>query len=149
MATALLPKDFKEFLKLLGSKRVKYLLIGGYAVGYHGFPRATADMDIWIALNPQNATKAMEALKTFGFGQEELTAELFQKKDQIIRMGRPPFRIEVLTGISGVEFEACYKRRVVDTIDGVKINIINLQDLKRNKKASGRHKDLEDLQHLP
>jgi hypothetical protein len=149
MATARLPKDFKEFLKLLGSKRVKYLLVGGYAVGYHGYPRATADMDIWIALDARNAAKALDVLKTFGFAQTELTEELLLKGDQVIRMGLPPFRIEVLTGVSGVTFESCYRRRIRDTIDGVKVNIIALPDLKRNKKASGRHKDLEDLEHLP
>jgi phage replication-related protein YjqB (UPF0714/DUF867 family) len=149
MATIHLPTDFKEFLKLLNVHRVEYLLIGGYAVGYHGYPRATADMDIWIAINPENAEKIVAALQQFGFTVPELTEELFLKKDQIVRMGLPPVRLEITTGISGVNFNECYAERVVDILDGVKVNIINLKYLKINKKASGRHKDLDDLENLP
>jgi hypothetical protein len=125
------------------------LLIGGYAVGYHGYPRATADMDIWIAISPSNAEKIVEVLKEFGFDLPELTSELFLKKDQIIRMGVPPIRIEIATTISGVNFEECFKNRLIDTLDGVDVNLISLKDLKVNKKASGRHKDLNDLENLP
>ncbi|MDX1524140.1 MAG: hypothetical protein R3264_21095, partial [Anaerolineae bacterium] len=90
MATIHLPPDFKEFLQLLNSHQVEYLLIGGYAVGYYGYPRATADMDIWIAINLENATKVVNVLQEFGFGIEELTPDLFLKEEQIIRMGVPP-----------------------------------------------------------
>jgi len=149
MVTIHLPTDFKEFLKLLNERRVEYLLIGGYAVGYHGYPRATADMDIWIAMQPQNAVKLVAALKEFGFDVPELTAKLFLKENQIIRMGVPPVRLEITTTISGVSFEECYAKKVVDTLDGVKVNLISLKHLKVNKKASGRHKDLNDLENLP
>ena len=144
-----LPNDFKEFLKLLNSHQVEYLLIGGFAVGYYGYPRATNDMDVWVAVNPSNADRLVEALNAFGFAGSGLTAELFLEEKKIIRMGHPPMRIEVLTGISGVEFTVCYAQRVVDEIDGVPVNIINLEDLKQNKRASGRYKDLSDLEHLP
>lgn len=143
-----LPQDFKEFLKLLNAKGVEYLLIGGYAVGYHGYPRATADMDVWVAVKPENAEKLMVVLRDFGFDMPELTPELFLKEKNIVRMGIPPMRIEITTGISGVEFDACYAQKVVDILDGVQVNIINLQDLKVNKKASGRFKDLNDLENL-
>lgn len=103
----LLPPDFKEFLQLLNDHQVEYLLLGGYAVGYHGYPRATGDM------------------------------------------GNPPLRIEVLTSASGVEFSACYAKRILEIIDGVEVPIIALDDLKQNKQASGRLKDLNDLANLP
>jgi hypothetical protein len=124
-------------------------LIGGYAVGYHGYPRATADMDIWVAVNPENADKIVVALKEFGFAVPELSAELFLRQNQIVRMGVPPMRIELTTTISGVDFEACYAARVVAELDGVKVNLIDLKHLKINKKASGRYKDLNDLENLP
>jgi len=149
MATIHLPPDFKEFLRLLNAHQIKYLLIGGYAVGYYGYPRATADMDIWIGMNPKNAGEVVTALKEFGFNVPDLSVEVFLKPNQIIRMGMPPVRIEILTNISGVSFEECYPERVVDELDGVQVNLISLRHLKINKKAFGRHKDLDDLENLP
>ena len=148
MATVHLPPDFKEFLQLLNSRQVEYLLIGGYAVGYYGYPRATADIDIWIAIKPENAEKVVKVLQEFGFGVEELTPDLFLEEEQIIRMGMPPVRIEILTTISGVNFEECYAARQVDVLDGVEVNLISLDHLRINKKASGRYKDLNDLENL-
>jgi hypothetical protein len=144
-----LPLDFKEFLSLLNENDVEYLLIGGYAVGYHGYPRATNDMDVWIAINPKNAERIVTALKEFGFDTPDLSANLFMEENKIVRMGMPPMRIEISTGISGVDFGECYRDRVIDILDGVPVNIINLSQLKINKKASGRHKDLNDLENLP
>lgn len=149
MATIRLPRDFKEFLQLLNAHQVEYLLIGGYAVGYHGYPRATADMDIWVAIHPQNADKLVTVLRQFGFDLPELSVDLFLKENQIIRMGVPPVRIEVTTTISGVTFGECYTQRVVDILDGVEVSLIDLEHLKINKKASGRYKDLNDLENLP
>lgn len=144
-----LPQDFKEFLRLLNAHQVEYLLIGGFAVGYHGYPRATVDMDVWIARSPTNAKKILTVIKEFGFQAPELTTELFLKENKIVRMGVPPLRIEVMTGIDGVEFDECYIERISDSIDGVPVNLINLRHLKINKQASGRPKDLNDLEHLP
>lgn len=141
--------DFKDFLKLLNSHGVEYLLVGGYAVGVHGYPRATGDMDIWIAVNASNAKKAATVLREFGMLEDLITNDLFLEKDKVIRIGVPPVRIEVITGASGVKFSECYSRREVIEIEGVPVNFICLEDLKVNKKASGRHKDLEDLEHLP
>jgi predicted nucleotidyltransferase len=144
-----LPSDFKEFLKLLNAHGIEYLLIGGYAVGYYGYPRATADMDVWVAMNPANAERIVAALKEFGFNPSDLSPNLFLKEWQIVRMGVPPVRIELATTISGVDFSECYAQRVVAEIDGIKANLISLMHLKANKKASARHQDIADLEHLP
>lgn len=144
-----LPPDFKEFLKLLKEHDVRYLLIGGYAVGYHGYPRATEDMDIWVAIHPDNAKKLVSAIKEFGFDDPELKPDLFLQSPKIVRMGYPPMRLEITTYISGVEFDECYRTRIVDTLDEVEVNLIDLENLKKNKKASGRTKDIADVEELP
>ena len=141
--------DFKDFLRLLNSRGVEYLIVGGYAVGYHGYPRATGDIDIWIAVSESNARKVAMALRDFGMPEEKISEELFLDKDKVIRMGIPPVRIEIITGASGVNFPDCYSRREAIDIDGVPVNFISLRDLRANKRACGRHKDLEDLEHLP
>jgi hypothetical protein len=143
-----LPLDFREFLHLLNSHSVEYLVVGGYAVGHHGFPRATGDLDIWIAINEGNASAMMAALKEFGFNVPALTKELFLEEGRITQMGVPPVRIEILTRISGVRFDQCYANRVVTEVEGLKFNVIGLSDLKKNKKAAGRLKDLNDLENL-
>jgi len=147
MATIQLPPDFKEFLKLLNSSKVEYLVIGGYAVNLYGFARATADLDIWISIHPENARRVAQALHEFGFVQAE--PETFLKPRKVIRMGVPPIRLEILTSISGVEFGDCYARRLEAELDGIPINLIQLEDLKRNKAASGRLQDRLDLERLP
>ncbi len=149
MATIPLPPDFKEFLRLLNSRHVEYLLIGGWAVGYYGYVRPTQDMDVWIAIQPRNAENVVAALKDFGFDVPELSVELFLKENKVVRMGVPPLRLEILTTISGVNFDECYAARTREMIDDVEVNIISLRHLKTNKKASGRLKDLNDLEHLP
>jgi hypothetical protein len=106
-------------------------------------------MDVWIALQPENAERVVGALREFGFDLPELRSELFLNEKAIIRMGTPPIRLEITTGISGVEFDECYKSRVIDLLDGIQVNIIGLEHLKINKKASGRLKDLADLENLP
>lgn len=118
-------------------------------MGYHGYPRATGDMDIWIKVSRANAEKMENVFRDFGIPQQEISKELFLKKDKVIRMGVPPVRLEVITGASGVNFKECYLRRDVIKVDGISVNFISIQDLKINKKAAGRHKDLEDLEHLP
>jgi hypothetical protein len=133
----------------LNSNDVEYLVVGGYAVSYYGYPRSTGDMDVWVALHPDNIQRLIDVLSEFGFSRENLSTDVFLKKDQIIRMGMAPIRIEILTSISGVDFDECYRSRNVDTMDGVQMNLINLNDLKKNKKAAGRHKDLGDLESLP
>ena len=149
MATIRLPPDFKEFLQLLNAHGVEYLLVGGYAVGYHGYPRATVDMDIWIGRGAATAEKMVDVLAEFGFAVPNLSKELFLQEDQIVRMGVPPIRLEIFTSIPGVRFEECYRNRIVDQMDGVIVSLLNLEDLKASKRASGRNKDLNDLENLP
>jgi hypothetical protein len=129
---------------LLNSHQVEYLLIGGYAVGYHGYPQSTGDMGLWVAGHQVNANRIVAGLGEFGFDLPDLSADLFLKE----RMGMPPLRIELLTSISGVDFPDCYSQRITDEIDGVEAQIISLLHLKQNKQASGRHRDLDDLEHL-
>jgi hypothetical protein len=141
--------DFKDFLKLMNSHGVKYMLVGGYAVGYYGYPRATGDMDIWIAVNEENGARTASALIEFGMPETEVSSGILMEENKIIRMGRPPVRIELITGATGVEFDECYDRRNTLHMDDVSIPVISLGDLKQNKKAAARHKDLDDLEHLP
>jgi len=148
MDTLELPPDFKELLSLLNKHGVEYLLIGGYAVGYHGYPRATQDMDLWIAISPDNAKRLVTALQEF-IGAVDLNPERFLEEGAIMRMGVPPMRVDIINRISGVSFRECYARRVVDTIAGVQVSMISLDDLKNNKRSSGRPKDLADLSYLP
>jgi hypothetical protein len=133
----------------LNHHQVEYLLVGGYAVGYHGYPRATVDIDVWIAPTPVNARKIVAALRDFGFGSDKLREALFLQRDKVVRMGLPPMRIEILTSISGVEFDEAVEARVEDELDGVPVRLISLVHLKVNKRAAARAKDLADLEELP
>lgn len=142
-------KDFKEFLKSLNANGVRYLLIGGYAVGFHGYPRATNDIDVFVAKDLENARRLIKSLNDFGFPTSSLSVETFTQEKSIVRMGVEPLKIEIANFISGVEFEEAYRDKIVGVIDEVQIDLINLHHLKINKKASGRYKDLNDLENLP
>lgn len=117
--TTRLHHDFKEFLKLLGANKIEYLLVGGYAVGFYGYPRPTGDMDIWVSRRRENAEKLVSVLKEFGFSSNDLSPDLFISKKSIVRMGVPPYKIEVITSIDGVTFAECYVQRNVAEIDGI------------------------------
>lgn len=144
-----LPNDFKEFLRLLRARGVEYLVVGGWAVIYHGYPRATDDLDVWIALSPTNAERIVSVFREFGFDVPALSRDLFLKPDSLVRIGVEPVRIEVMTSISGVSFEECYSSRLETELNEEPVSLINLRHLRRNKKASGRLKDLSDLENLP
>ena len=143
-----LTQDFKDFLKLLTENHARYLIIGGYAVGYYGYPRATADLDIWVEINQENAKALVNTITNFGFSKTDVKEGDFLKEGKIIRMGFPPFRIEIITSISGVTFEDCYKRKLEIEEQGIKICLISREDLIENKKAAGRFKDKADLEKL-
>ena len=145
----ILPPDFKDFLQLLNENDVEYLLVGGYAVALHGYVRYTADMDIWVLTTPENAQKVVNALSAFGLPDAGQLIEIFQKEKRVVGMGLPPYKIEVVTSIDGVSFETCYQQRLTIDIEGVSVNYLSLKDLRKNKAASGRFKDLNDLEHLP
>lgn len=149
MATPILPLDSKDFLRSLGESEVEYLRVGGYAVGYHGYVRATADLDVWVARSFANAGRIVAALKRFGMDVPGLSEGLFLEEANVVRMGVPPFRIEILTSVSGVEFADCYRDRIDTVLDGVPVHVIDLSHLVANKRASGRAKDLADLDQLP
>ena len=133
---------------MLNSEKIEYLLVGGYAVSYYGYPRPTGDLDIWVALHPGTAKKMVAALAQFGFAATGATEDLFLTPGRIVRMGVPPVRIEVLNSISGVDFASCHARRIDAVLDGVPVSIIARDDLVANKQAAGRDKDLNDLKHL-
>lgn len=149
MATIRLPPDFKELLKLFNSHGVEYLLVGGFSVGYYGYPRSTGDIDLWVGTSRRNAERIVAALSEFGFGATTLSVQQFREEDRIVRMGVPPLRVDILTGVSGLKFRKCYAARRNARIDGIQVNVISLEHLKENKRASGRHKDLDDLENLP
>jgi len=144
----MLNKDFKEFVQLLIENKVEYLIVGGYAVGIHGYPRYTGDLDIWINATPENAAKVLKTLNDFGFSSFRLKEDDFLKLGNVVQLGYPPMRIDILTKIDGVDFDSCYKEKFILEIEELKVNFINLEDLKKNKKASGRLRDLDDLENL-
>jgi len=141
-------QDFKEFIKSLNANQVRYLVVGGYAVAVHGYPRYTKDLDIWIDRTPGNADRIVKALEDFGFGSLRLKPMDFLEADQIVQLGYPPNRIDLLTSIPGVDFEICFATRMELTIEGVTVSFIDLDNLRKNKLASGRLQDLADLENL-
>ncbi|NQW99515.1 nucleotidyltransferase [bacterium] len=143
-----LNQDFLEFIGFLEEENVDYLVIGGYAVGLHGFPRYTGDIDFFIAVNDVNSHKVLRVFEKFGFGDIGIVREDFLKVDHVVEIGREPRKIQVLTGIDGVEFEECVRRKVETMIGGRVVKFIGEDDLMRNKAASGRPKDRLDLEEL-
>ncbi len=144
----MLTKDFREFIGLLDKNKVEYLVVGGYAVAYHGYPRYTGDLDIWFNPVKGNVEKILIALDEFGFGSLQIRQEDLIKSGNIIQLGYPPVRIDLINEIDGVDFPSGYSRREISSTENLIINYICLQDLIANKKASGRHRDLDDLENL-
>ncbi|MBK8226488.1 MAG: nucleotidyltransferase [Flavobacteriales bacterium] len=145
----MLSKDFKEFVALLKEHGAEYMIVGGYAVGMHGYPRYTGDLDIWLKPTTSNAERVLKALHGFGFGGLNITVGDLTKEDNVIQLGQPPLRIDLLMSIDGVRFDECYANRKEETFDGLRMNFIGYHDLVKNKKASGRHRDLDDLENIP
>lgn len=141
-------RDLREFIALLNSNAVEYLVVGAYAVGWHGYPRYTGDLDILVRMGRENAERLIAALKQFGFGSLGLDAAAFLKEDVIVQLGRPPNRIDLLTSISGVTFDEAWNTRESGTIEGVEVTFIGHDALIRNKKSTGRAKDLGDAEEL-
>ncbi len=143
-----LTQDFKEFLNLLNSEKIEYLLIGGYAVALYGHVRPTKDMDVWVSIAPANLDRLITALIKFGFARDQMKKERFTGPQTVFRMGFPPNRIEIITVISGVDFDQCYPRKTMLEIDGVTVPVISYDDLARNKSASNRLTDRADVEQL-
>lgn len=144
----MLSKDFREFVALLKRHEAEYMIVGGYAVGVHGYPRYTGDLDIWLNPTVSNAERVLLAITDFGFGSFKLTVADLTKEGNVIQFGQPPLRIDLLTSIDGVSFNSCYANRKKVTFDGLAMNFIGYHDLVKNKKATGRHRDLDDVENM-
>lgn len=143
-----LEKDLREFVELLNALNVRYLVVGAFAVAYHGYPRYTADIDLFIERSDDNAERLVQVIEKFGFGDLNLSVEDFLQEDQVIQLGISPSRIDLLTFLSGVSFQEAWSTREHGEINGLKVPFISKELLKQNKAASGRTQDLADLEHL-
>ena len=141
-------QDFREFIQSLNDNDVHYLVVGGHAVAFHGHPRYTKDLDVWVWIDEANAHKIVVALNQFGFASLGLTVNDFLEPNTTIQLGYPPSRIDILIGLSGMNFEQCFEERVETILDGLKVNFIDLESLRRAKRLSGRPRDLDDLDQL-
>lgn len=149
MAKIKLAEDFRDFLSLCLSHELRFMVVGGYAVVHHSRPRYTGDLDLWVDSSAENAERVVRVLRAFGFKGDDINTAMITEQKQIIRMGFEPMRLEIFTRIPGVQFAECYERRVFVKIGRMQVPFIGLEDLKANKKASGRLKDLQDLEELP
>lgn len=141
-------QDFKEFVELLIKNRVEYLIVGGYAVGVHGYPRYTGDLDIWINNSDENSKRIIKCVNDFGFSSYNLKLTDFTKDGSIIQLGYPPIRIDILNQVDGVKFSECDKNKKIVKIDDLEVNFIGYDDLIKNKKAISRPRDIDDIQNL-
>jgi predicted nucleotidyltransferase len=144
----MLNKDYKDMLQALSDEKVKFLLVGAYALAAHGYPRATMDIDIWIMPSPENAAAVMRALGRFGAPLRDLSTSDFQTEGIIFQIGVAPRRIDIITSIDGLTFDDAFLHSMVVAIDGLEIRIPSVPDLIINKRASGRTKDLADVEML-
>jgi len=141
-------RDFIDFIDLLNIHNVEYMVVGAHALAFHGRPRHTGDLDIWIKPSVANANKMVKVLKDFGFESLKLTKEDFLKENYVTQLGYPPLRIDILNAISGVDFDEAYAGRIIGQEEDLTISFINVQDFIANKMASGRAKDLGDIDLL-
>jgi len=141
-------QDFKELLALFNALHIKYLIVGGYALAFHGAPRMTGDIDIFIEPSNDNAHKVLEALKKFGFGHIGLKIEDFTKRDNVIQLGQPPVRIDILTSLTGVSWEKAYATKKKGKYGELIVSFISRESLLKNKRSIGRKKDQADLEAL-
>lgn len=148
MAEMQFADDLREFLKSLACADAEFIVVGGYAVGFHGFPRNTGDLDIWVNPTAENSLRVAAALESFGFPVDDACRRALVSQNAIIRMGYPPARIELLTGPTGIAFSACMRNAVIATIGGCAVRVLGLDDLIANKRAAGRPRDLIDVAEL-
>ncbi|MES2651044.1 MAG: hypothetical protein V4663_04855 [Bacteroidota bacterium] len=141
-------QDFIDFIELLNQHQVEYMIVGAHALAYHGRPRHTGDLDIWIKPSVENAAKIIAVLNDFGFGSIGLSEQDFLRENYVTQLGYPPLRIDILNSISGVEFDEAYANKVEGDVEDLRINFINIPEFIRNKEASGRQKDLGDIASL-
>lgn len=144
----ILAKDFEEFISLLNKHRVQYMIVGGYALAFHGKPRYTGDIDIWIGISEQNASRLLKVIKDFGLASLGFVKEDFLKEGFISQIGRPPLRIDILNSIDGVDFDDAYNSVQIIELEELKVPYIGLGDFIKNKQATGRKKDLLDIKEI-
>ena len=145
----MLNKDYKDILQSLADEKVKFLLVGSYALAMHGYLRATIDIDIWVMPSPDNAPAVLRALRRFGAPSSDLTVADLQNNDTVFQIGIAPRRIDIITtGATGLNFEETFANSVAMDIDGINVRIPSIPDLIRNKRATGRTKDLADAEAL-
>lgn len=144
----MLNRDFREFVGLLAAHGVEYLVVGGFALAAHGRPRYTGDLDLWIGRTAANVDRLLAALRAFGFGSLGLEAADFLAEDTVVQLGVAPGRIDLMTGIDGVRFEDAWPRRLSVAVAGVELPVIHVDDFRTNKRATGRLRDLADLDDL-
>ncbi len=140
--------DFKDLLELFNAYKVKYIIVGGYALAFHGAPRYTGDMDIYVKPESENANRIMKALKDFGFGSAGVTSKDLKKPDNVIQLGVPPVRIDIITSISGITWADAYSGCVDGEYGNIAVKYIGLNEFIINKRTTGRKKDLSDLEAL-
>ncbi len=141
-------EDFRDLLRLFNENGVEYIVVGGYALAYHGVPRFTGDIDLWIGISRDNAQSVLKALVEFGFGGVGVTVEDLSAEDKIVQLGYPPVRIDLITSIDGVVWQDAFANSIETMYGDVPIRLISKDDFIKNKRASGRHKDLADLEAL-
>lgn len=146
--TPILPPDWKEFLSLLTTRRVKFIVVGAHALAANGRPRNTLDLDILVEPTEANAKRLCGALQAFGFPSLAAAAKEWSTPDRMASLGREPLRIDVMTSISGVSFARAWRGRIRQTVDGVRLAFLGRAELLANKRASGRPKDLLDIELL-
>ena len=144
----MLNQDFRDILSELSTAKAEFLLVGAYAMAFHGAPRATGDLDIWIRPDPANADRVLQALRQFGAPMEGIQKEDLSREDWVIQLGVVPRRIDLITSISGVSFGEAWAARTNAVIEGLTIPVIDLQSLIRNKRSTGRPKDKVDIEAL-
>jgi len=143
-----LKSDFKEFIALLNAAGVKYVIVGAYAVAFHGMPRFTRDFDVFVESSVENGQKLIKVLQDFGFASLGLNPDDFNKPDQIVQLGVAPVRIDLITSIEGVPFEHAYRNPQYVEVEGLRIPFLELELLIQNKRAAGRPQDLADVARL-
>lgn len=143
-----LAQDFEDFIKLLHKNEVDYLVVGGYALAFHGKPRHTGDLDIWINNTEANAEKLVLAIADFGLSSLGLTKSDFMQEGYVTQIGYPPLRIDLLNTIDGVKFEDAFPNRLSVDVNGFDVNYIGLKEFIKNKSASGRIQDIADLKEI-
>jgi len=141
-------KDFSDMLRIFNEENVQYLVVGGFATILHGYTRITKDIDLLVWPNPENAVRVMRALEKFGAPMSNISVADFEKEGTVFQIGVAPIRIDIITQIIEINFENAYRNAEITDINGLKIPLISIPDLIKNKKAAGRRQDLDDAEHL-